>query len=112
MNLVRVWISFWAAFFLGQMSVPAMAALPAGDLQFVNSCLTAFKKSSAPASDEISQRICQCTVKESHEQGVQPASLQREARRLAANPKYQIQDEALMNAFRFCTLQLMQEADQ
>lgn len=83
----------------------------AGDQVFISSCLHAFEKSTAPAPVEISRRICECTAQDSHEQGVKPSSLRKEAERLSANPKYQIKDEGLMNAFRYCTLQLMQEAD-
>jgi hypothetical protein len=88
----------------------ALAGLAKLDDAFTRSCVRAFSASAGEASGPAAQEICGCTAKESHHQGVTRQALEKETRRITRDPKYQIQDDKLMNAFRWCTLESMQKA--
>lgn len=79
--------------------------------EFVDACQVSFKASNAQTDETIAKNICECTAKDSGFEGVKTSSLKHEAEEIKKNPKYQIKDEKLMNAFRWCTIELMRKAD-
>jgi hypothetical protein len=68
---------------------------------FADVCLKAYLVSS-PRGGVMGKQICDCTARESTLQGVLAKNLQRETAKIRQNPKYQIQDKALLNAMRAC----------
>ncbi len=78
---------------------------------FVDACRESFKKSSTPASEDVSKTICECTAKDSKNQGATASSLRKEAAEIRKDSKHEIKDENIMNAFRWCTIELMRKAD-
>jgi hypothetical protein len=69
--------------------------------EFADVCLKAYLVSS-PKGAAMGKQICDCTARESTLQGVLAKNLQRETAKIRQNPKYQIQDKALLNAMRAC----------
>jgi hypothetical protein len=78
---------------------------------FVSACRDSFRKSTTPTSEEIGKTICECTAKDSKGQGAKASSLRKEAAEIRKDPKHEIKDEHIMNAFRWCTIELMRKAD-
>jgi hypothetical protein len=78
---------------------------------FVDACRESFKKSSTPSSEEVSKTICECTAKDSKNQGATASALRKEAAEIRKDAKHEIKDENVMNAFRWCTIELMRKAD-
>lgn len=79
--------------------------------EFVDACRESFTKSTTPAPEEVSKTICECTAKDSKNQGATASSLRKEAAEIRKNSKHEIKDENIMNAFRWCTIELMRKAD-
>lgn len=77
--------------------------------EFVTSCIQAFDQSSQNGSLGVGRQICECTAKESKHEGVTRDSLQRETAKIKADPKYQIQDQKLLNAIHYCTIEMLHD---
>jgi len=78
---------------------------------FVTACRDSFRKSKTPTSEEVGKTICDCTAKDAKGQGATASSLRKEAAEIRKDPKHEIKDEHVMNAFRWCTIELMRKAD-
>jgi hypothetical protein len=79
--------------------------------EFVAACRDSFRKSTTPTSEEIGKTICECTAKDSKNQGAKASDLRKEAEEIRKDPKHEIKNENIMNAFRWCTIELMRKAD-
>ncbi len=79
--------------------------------EFTDACRESFRKSTTPTPEEIGKTICECTAKDSKNQGATASSLRKEASEIRKNSKHEIKDENIMNAFRWCTIELMRKAD-
>lgn len=78
--------------------------------EFVSACIQAFDQSSSNGSLGVGRQICECTAKESKHEGVTRSSLQRETAKIKADSKYQIQDQKLLNAFHYCTIETLHDS--
>ncbi|MFL5815109.1 MAG: hypothetical protein ACJ763_16150 [Bdellovibrionia bacterium] len=79
--------------------------------EFTSACRESFRKSTTPTSDEVGKTICECTAKDSKNQGAKASDLRKEAAEIRKNSKHEIQNQNVMNAFRWCTIELMQKAE-
>jgi hypothetical protein len=79
--------------------------------EFVDACRESFRKSTTPAPEEVGKTICECTANDSKSQGAKASSLRKEAAEIRKDSKHEIKDEHIMNAFRWCTIELMRKAD-
>jgi hypothetical protein len=79
--------------------------------EFITACRDSFRKSTTPTSEEIGKSICECTAKDSKNQGAKASDLRKEADEIRKDPKHEIKNENIMNAFRWCTIELMRKAD-
>jgi hypothetical protein len=93
------------------LAAPVTSAYKKAQSEFVSACRESFRKSKSPTSEEIGKEICECTAKDSKNQGAKASSLKKEAAEIRKNPKHEIQDEHILNAFRWCTIELMRKAD-
>ena len=76
---------------------------------FVAACMGAFDRSSSNGSLGVGRQICECTAKESKNEGVSRAALERETTRIQQDPKYKIQDQKLLNALQYCSIELLKD---
>ena len=88
----------------------AKVASAAADRDFVAACTGAFAQSAGNDEGGVGKQVCDCTAKEAHHEGVSRAALQKETAFIQADPKHQIGDQKLLNAFHYCTIQLLQGA--
>lgn len=79
--------------------------------EFTAACRESFRKSTTPTSEEVGKTICECTAKDSKNQGAKASDLRKEAAEIRKNSKHEIKNENIMNAFRWCTIELMRKAD-
>jgi hypothetical protein len=87
----------------------AATARPDPNRAFVDSCILAFDSSSSNGSVGVGRQICECTVKESKHEGVSRKALARETARIKQDPKYRIQDQKLLNALQYCSIQILKD---
>jgi hypothetical protein len=72
---------------------------------FASACLGAYLHSS-PSAQAMGQQLCVCASKEASSQGVRPDKLKQETARIRQNPKYNIQDKALLNSVQACFIDI------
>lgn len=90
-------------------SKPPAKARQESERRFVDSCTRAFEYSTPGHSSEgVGKSICECTAHESRHEGVKPDALDRETAHIKADPKHKIEDEKLLNAFHYCSIQVLQ----
>lgn len=81
--------------------------------EFVSACTQAFNRSSGADAGsearEVGVAICECTSKESKQQGATLESLKSETQKIKADPKYKISDPKLLAAFQYCTIEMLRE---
>jgi hypothetical protein len=79
--------------------------------EFTSACRESFRKSTTPTSEEVGKTICECTAKDAKNQGAKASDLRKEAAEIRKDSKHEIKNQNIMNAFRWCTIELMQKAE-
>jgi len=69
--------------------------------------MLAFDQSSSNGSVGVGRQICECTAKESKHQGASAAALRRETAKIKADPKHPIEDAHVLDAFHYCTIEML-----
>lgn len=90
-----------------QSAWAAPKPLTSGEREFLTSCSHAFALSSEGDADGIGKKICDCATHESRHEQVSAAALKRETARIKADPKYKIEDQKLLNAIQYCSIEVM-----
>jgi hypothetical protein len=79
--------------------------------EFMDACRESFRKSSTPTSEEVGKKICECATKDSKFEGAKASELREEAAEIRKDSKHEIKSEHIMNAFQWCTIEMMKKAD-